>query len=150
MTRSRFEIGYVPIDPAGNGMFFFPGMRGIPPGVSHVWARCYARDFASYEDASVEIPGKLLIADMHTESPYRFSVLTDMHMAAKPWKVRQALRAAQSDIIFLLGDLTNDGFPTQFYDLWTCIEKIVPDRVIFPVTGNHDVLHSSRLDADDG
>lgn len=143
-------FAYVPIDPAGNGVFFFSGMRGIPPGVSRVWARCYAQDFASHEDASAEIPGKYLIADAHSEDAHRFSILTDLHMAAKPWKIRQALRAAQSDTIFLLGDSTNDGLPAQFNDFRACIEEIVPDSVLFPVPGNHDVLHLSRPDAADG
>ena len=31
-------FAYIPIDPAGNGAFFFSGRRGIPPGISHVWA----------------------------------------------------------------------------------------------------------------
>lgn len=143
-------FAYVPIDPAGNGVFFFSGMRGISPGVSHVWARCYAQDFASYEDISAEIPDKYLVADAHSKDAHRFSVLTDLHMAAKPWKIRQALRAAQSDTIFLLGDSTNDGLPEQFNDFRACIEEIMPGSVLFPVTGNHDVLHSSRPDAADG
>lgn len=39
---------YIPIDPAGNGVFLFSGMRGIPSGVSRVWARCYAQNFTLY------------------------------------------------------------------------------------------------------
>jgi len=143
-------FAYVPIDPAGNGIFFFSGMRGIPPGISHVWARCYAHDFSSYEDTSVEIPGKYLIDNANAESAAHFSVLTDLHMAAKPWKIRQALRAAQSNTILLLGDSANDGLQTQFMDFRTCIEEIVPNKVIFSVSGNHDVLHASRPDAADG
>lgn len=143
-------FAYVPIDSAGNGVFLFSGMRGIPPGVSHVWARCYAQDFTLYKDVSAEIPEKFLLADIHIESTYRFSVLSDLHMAAKPWKIRQALRAAQSDTIFLLGDSTNDGISDQFNNFRACIEEIVPNGVIFPVTGNHDVLHSSHPDAADG
>lgn len=143
-------FAYVPIDPAGNGTFFFSGMRGIPPGVSHVWARCYAQEFISHEDISVEIPGKYLLGKMSGERAERFSILTDMHMAAKPWKIRRALGAAQSDTIFLLGDSTNDALEAQFNDFRACIEDIVPDSVLFPVIGNHDVLHPSRPDAADG
>ena len=33
-------IAYVPIDPAGNGEFFFPGRRAIPHGVAYVWSEC--------------------------------------------------------------------------------------------------------------
>jgi len=143
-------FAYIPIDPAGNGAFFFSGMRGIPPGISHVWARCYAYDFSSCEDIAVEIPGKYLADNTNCENGYRFSVLTDLHMAAKPWKIRQALRAAHSQTIFLLGDSANDGLPAQFIDLRACIDEIVPDRVIFPVPGNHDVLPASHSDAADG
>lgn len=143
-------FAYVPIDPAGNGTFFFSGMRGIPPDISYIWARCYAHDFSSYEDTSIEIPSKYLIDYARSENAYHFSILTDLHMAAKPWKIRQALRAAQSHTVFLLGDSTNDGFPDQFIDFQACIEAIAPDQVFFSVTGNHDVLHALRPDAADG
>lgn len=143
-------FAYVPIDPAGNGMFFFSGMRGIPPGVSNVWARCYAVDFSSYEDVAVAIPDKYLPTETRGGNEERFSILSDLHMAAKPWKTRQALRRSQNHTIFLLGDSTNDGLPAQFDSFQTCIEEIVPDSVIFSVPGNHDFLHVSRPDAADG
>ena len=38
-------IAYVPIDPAGNGEFFFPGRRAIPDEATHVWAHCVSHDF---------------------------------------------------------------------------------------------------------
>jgi hypothetical protein len=55
-------IGYMPIDPAGNGSFFFPGGRGIPPGATHVWARCVSHDFKElYGDGSfVSVPSVTL------------------------------------------------------------------------------------------
>lgn len=44
----------------------------------------------------------------------RFSILTDLHLSSKPWKIRRALRTAESDTVFLLGDSTNDGLAEQF------------------------------------
>lgn len=143
-------FAYVPIDPAGNGSFFFSGKRGIPRGASHVWARCYAADFASFENVSAPLPDRYLPSGTPGEDAKRFSILTDLHMASKPWKIKQALRTAESDTIFLLGDSTNDGLPEQFDAFKKCIEETVPDRILFPVTGNHDVLHASRPDKSDG
>ena len=40
-------FAYVPIDPAGNGSFYFPGARGIPRGATHVYAHCLSSDFLS-------------------------------------------------------------------------------------------------------
>ncbi len=144
------SFAYVPIDPAGNGVFFFSGRRGIPRAASHVWARCYAADFASYEDVSAAIPDRYLNSDAYGENAKHFSVFTDLHLAAKPWKIKQALRTARSDVIFLLGDSTNDGTAEQFNKFRECIEETAGDRIIFPVTGNHDVLHPSRGDGSDG
>ncbi len=144
-------FAYVPIDPAGNGTFFYPGRRGIPRGTTHVWARCYASDFGHREDVSAAIPAKYLpTADEH-DSPSKFSVLTDLHLAAKPGRVRQALRAAESNTILLLGDSTNDGLRAQFATFETCVEDAAPQKTVLPVAGNHDVLHPSRCGgSDDG
>ncbi len=143
-------IAYVPIDPAGNGIFFFSGRRGIPREASHVWARCYAADFGSFEDVSTEIPEKYKDSAEISADAYRFSVLTDLHLASRPWKIRQALRSTKSDVIFLLGDSTNDGLSKQFADFQACIEETVPEKTLFPVTGNHDILHASRESCQDG
>ena len=80
----------------------------------------------------------------------RFSILTDLHLSAKTWKITRALKATESDTIFLLGDSTNDGLREQFDRFNACIAETVPDKVILPVTGNHDVLHASRGDSPDG
>lgn len=143
-------FAYIPIDPAGNGTFFFPGGRGIPRNGTHVWARCFTHDFVSFEDTSTEIPDRYILSNAAPDDVKRFSVLTDLHLSAKPWKVARALRAAESDTIFLLGDSTNDGLPEQFDRFKACIAKAVPDKTIFPVTGNHDVLYDSRGDSLDG
>ena len=108
-------FAYIPIDPAGNGSFSFPGRRGIPRKTTHVWARCYAKDFVSYEDVSAEIPAAYLPTAEDLNDAHHFSVLTDLHLAARPWIMKRALRAAESDTILLLGDATNDGLPEQFH-----------------------------------
>ncbi len=136
-------FAYVPVDPAGNGMFSFSGMRGIPREASHVWARCYAADFGSFEDVSAGIPEKYLDAAGEQGAVHHFSILTDLHLVSRPWKIKQALRAVESDCVFLLGDSTNDGLPEQFAGFRACIEETVPEKNIFPVTGNHDVLRAS-------
>lgn len=143
-------FAYVPVDPAGNGMFFFSGKRAIPRAATHVWARCYAADFGSCEDVSAKIPDRYLPSAETPAESRHFSVLTDLHLASKPWKIRQALRATESDIIFLLGDATNDGLPEQFAGFRACIEASVPEKILLPVTGNHDVLHAPRGDSADG
>lgn len=143
-------FAYVPIDPAGNGAFFFSGKRGIPKDATHVWARCFTHDFASFEDVSTEIPDRYRLSDTLPRDMKRFSILTDLHLSAKTWKITRALKETESDTIFLLGDSTNDGLPEQFDRFKACIAESVPDKTILPVTGNHDVLHASCGDSSDG
>lgn len=143
-------FAYVPVDPAGNGEFSFPGRRGIPREATHVWARCYAPDFLSFEDASAELPPGYAAAAEVPGDAVCLSVLTDLHLASKPWRIRRALRAAESDAILLLGDSTNDGLPEQFAEFEACIAEAAPGKLILPVTGNHDVFHSSRENGSDG
>ena len=143
-------FAYVPIDPAGNGMFFFSGRHGIPPEASHVWACCYTADFSACETASATIPDHCPASDVHTEGMQSFSVMSDLHLTSKPWKVRQALRAARSDTIFLLGDSTNDGLAEQFELFATCIEEAAPEKILLPVIGNHDVPCASQAEGADG
>ena len=143
-------FAYVPIYPNGNGSFYFSGMRGIPKGATHVYVRCFSSDFLSYEDVISEIPEKFLNNDYISENAQKFSVLSDLHLASKPWRIKQALRAAQNEIIFLLGDSTNDGLHEQFEQFNKCISEAVPEKIIFPVIGNHDVLHTLQEKDSDG
>lgn len=143
-------FAYVPVDPAGNGTFVFSGNRSIPQEVTHVWVRCYTSDFASFEDISAAIPKKYLPEKTQMEEVQRFSILTDLHFTLKPWKTRMALRAVRSDMLFLLGDLTNDGLPEQFDGFKACLEELAPAKTIFSVPGNHDILHPSRPNTDRG
>ena len=134
-------FAYVPVDPAGNGAFFFPGMRGIPPKATHVWARCVSHEFRQMEDIAAPVDPRFLTPPDADPAARQFSVLTDLHLASRPWKIRQALKRAESDVVLLLGDSTNDGMPAQFEDFEGCIAQAAPDRVILPVIGNHDVAH---------
>ncbi len=143
-------FAYVPIDPAGNGAFFFPGSRAIPGTATHVWARCYSHDFSSCEDVSARIPEQYLPSDTFAGNAKHFSVLTDLHLSSKPWKVTQALKAAESDIIFLLGDSSNDGLPEQFERFGACIAAATPEKTLFPVIGNHDVPYDPQGTRADG
>lgn len=133
-------IAYVPIDPAGNGEFFFPGRRAIPFGVTHIWAECVSYAYQQ-EIASCAIPEKFLPPEKTDEETIRFSILTDLHLAAKSWTIKRALHAAESDTILLLGDSVNDGLPEQFDNFIGCIEETVPEKTILPVPGNHDIAH---------
>lgn len=134
-------IAFVPIDPAGNGEFFFSGKRVIPREATHVWAHCVAHDFSFSEDACVPIPERFLPEEAAQLSVQRFSVLTDLHLASKPWMIKRALRATESGAILLLGDSVNDGLPEQFADFLDCIAEAAPDKTILPVPGNHDITH---------
>ena len=144
-------LAYVPVDPAGNGTFFFAGRRAIPREATHVWARCYAGDFGSYEDISEEIPAEYRPeAEEEGQEALRFSVLTDLHLSTKPFRVRQALAATKSDKVLLLGDLTNDGLSEQFTEFRACLEETVPEKLVLSVPGNHDVLHALREGGEEG
>ena len=134
-------FSYVPIDQAGNGLFSFSGMRGIPREATHVWAKCYSADFSSCEESSVEIPERFLNTGEMMADSHQFSILTDLHLASKPWRIRQALKAAESDTIFLLGDSTNDGLAEQFSQFLSFIADVAPEKTVLPVPGNHDITH---------
>ena len=142
-------FAYVPIDPAGNGIFSFSGRRGIPSGATHVWARCYTNDFVSYEDISAGIDHKYLSAAKDMSAAHRFSILTDLHLASRPWKIKQALRSAESNLVLLLGDSTNDGLPEQFSQFLNCAADSVPEKILLPVPGNHDITNPRFLEREE-
>ncbi len=143
-------FAYVPIDPAGNGSFYFPNARGIPRGATHVYAHCLSSDFLSYEDVFAEIPPKFLYETSIPENAQKFSVLTDLHLASKPRRIKNTLSVAHSEKILLLGDIINDGLSKQFEQFEECIKETASDKIILPVIGNHDVLHDSHGDIADG
>ena len=147
-------IGYIPIDPAGNGGFLFPGRRAIPKEATHVWAHCVSHDFSSHADISVPLSAKYLpdFPDREDISKtLHFSVLTDFHLSAKTGSVRRALSSAESEILLLVGDSTNDGLSGQFEQFRNIIDQTIPEKSIFCVPGNHDVLHPAKTgDGQDG
>lgn len=140
-------IAYVPIDPAGNGEYFFSGRRAIPRNATHLWAHCVSSDFSHFEDAFAIIPERFLAAAEEGTEIGQFSVLTDLHLAAKPWMIKRALQAAEAEIILLLGDSTNDGSSEQFSQFQSCISEASPDKIILCVPGNHDVTPPKRVPA---
>lgn len=147
-------IGYIPIDPAGNGGFLFPGMRAIPIEATHIWAHCVSHDFSSHADISVPIPPKYLPHFPEKEDMSKtlhLSVLTDFHLSVKTGAVRRALSSAESEILLLIGDLTNDGLSEQFEQFQNIIDQTIPEKSIFCIPGNHDVLHPAKTeDGKDG
>ncbi len=121
-------FAFVPIDPAGNGTFSFSGGRAIPREATHVWAHCVKDDFTTATDVSAEIPERFLRVPAPDPAAQRFSVLTDLHLSSRPWRVKQALKAAESDVLFLLGDSANDGEQAQFDLFQACIRDAAPEK----------------------
>ena len=143
-------FAYVPVDPSGNGDFYFSGARSIPREATRVYAHCLSSDFSYCEDVFTEIPAKFRCESSISENAQKFSVLTDLHLASKIWRVKSALNAAKSENIFLLGDITNDGLLKQFEQFKDCVKETASDKILLSVTGNHDVLHASHNDDLDG
>ena len=130
----------IPVDPAGNGVFYFKNRRALPKEATHVWASCLANDFSHTERASAEIPQRYLdCAAREGAGGLRLAVLTDLHLAAKGGRVRRAIRATCGDALLLLGDLTNDGQGPQFDQFTACLGELMPDAPVLPVAGNHDM-----------
>lgn len=131
------SFAYIPIEPAGEGVFRFSGGRAIPENATHVLARAVSADFSSAQEALVPIPNPVKEAP---EVPrQRLLVLGDLHLANKPWQVRRALsRGKNCDGVLLTGDLTNDGTEEQLTLLWKCITEVLPQTPVFAVAGNHD------------
>ena len=143
-------FAYIPIDPAGNGSFYFSGARSMPKEATRVYARCLASDFSYCEEIFAEIPAKFLCEHYISGNVQKFSVLTDLHLASKPWRIKRAFMAAQSENILLLGDSTNDGLSQQFGQFKECINDTAFQKILLPVIGNHDVLHASQSNKANG
>lgn len=135
-------FAYVPIDPYGNGMFSFEGSRAIPAEATHVHARCILADFTHSEEMMTEIPKQFAAEPLEWKNYTGISVLSDMHFVSKQWRIRQALKMTESDIVCIAGDLVNDGTAGQFAELIKCIEDEAGNKAVFPVIGNHDILYS--------
>lgn len=134
-------FAYVPVDPYGNGLFCFKGNRGIPAGATHVHMRCVASDFSRSEEMLTEIPKQFIPLPAEEKNWEEFTVLSDMHLVSKTWRIRRALQMAECDAVFLVGDLVNDGTTEQFSELIKCIDDAAGEKAVFPVIGNHDIIH---------
>ena len=130
-------FAHLPLDASGRASFFYTGSRAIPPAATHVAARLISADFQKQETVLARLP--IGCASVGFEADVTFAVMSDLHMAAKPGRIRRALRhAAEADCVLLPGDLTNDATPEQFRCLWQLIEETIPAKPLLPVCGNHD------------
>lgn len=147
-------FAYVPIDPYGNGEFSFEGNRAIPAEATHVHARCIRADFTGFEELLAKIPESFAAEPLERgnqqANQVRISVLSDMHLASKPWRIRRALKMTESNIICLVGDSVNDGTAGQFEELMKCVDAAAGDKAVFPVIGNHDILSPTLSMHEDG
>lgn len=130
-------LAHLPLDVSGMASFSYIGGRAIPPGVTHVAAKLISADFQRQETLLAPLPAG------HTNPTFdadtTFAVMSDLHTAAKPGRIRRALGyAAEADCVLLPGDLTNDATPEQFGCLWQLIEKVIPNTPLLAVCGNHD------------
>lgn len=132
-------FAYVPVSPTGDAEFRFDGHRAIPYGATHVFVRCVFPDFQRTEEAITALPGEYSSYGPGTEGAFcQFSVMSDLHLARKPGRIRRALKLAESEVILLAGDVANDGRAEQYLDFLSCIEEAVPDKIVLPIGGNHD------------
>ncbi|MDO5344842.1 MAG: metallophosphoesterase [Lachnospiraceae bacterium] len=132
-------FAYVPVNPTGDAEFRFDGHRAIPYGATHVFVRCISPDFQKTEEAITAIPGEYIPCRPDADRAFcRFSVMSDLHLAKKPGRIRQALRMAGSNMILLAGDEVNDGRMEQYQEFLQCIEDAAPDKIVLPIAGNHD------------
>lgn len=137
-------FAYVPIDPYGNGIFSFEGDRAIPAEATHVHARCVRADFIGFEELLAKIPEPFaeepLEQGKQQVKQVGISVLSDMHLASKSWRIRRAFKMTESNVICLVGDSVNDGTAGQFAELIKCLDDAAGGKAVFPVIGNHDIL----------
>ena len=125
-------FAYVPVDPYGNGLFCFKGNRGIPARATHVHMRCVASDFSRSEEMLAEIPKQFIPVPAEEKNWEEFTVLSDMHLVSKTWRIRRALQMAECDAVFLVGDSVNDGTTEQFSELIKCIDDAAGEKTVFP------------------
>lgn len=130
-------LAYVPLDSFGNGAYRLRGGRGIPQAATHIQIRTVTPDFTLAEERLFPIPE----TQKDSERPHdvRFCVMSDLHLAAKPGRIRRALKmAGRADCILLPGDLTNDASPEHFRQLRSLIEEECGQTPVLAVSGNHD------------
>ncbi len=138
-------LAHLPLDVSGRANFHYMGGRAIPPEATHVAARVISADFSRQETILAPLPGDARPASF--VPAVTFAVMSDLHTAAKPGRIRRALTMASgADCVLLPGDLTNDGTPEQFDCLWQLLEETLPRVPVLAVGGNHDMtLHPLPL-----
>lgn len=136
----------------GKGSFHFTGGRSIPASATHVYARGISGDFLTTEECLAQIPAEFLPKRSAMETPLRLTVMSDIHLSAKPWVLRRAFLTSEGDAILMVGDLTNDAQPEQFRQVRKAVAELCAGKPVFSVTGNHDQLRfplpSIREDCD--
>ena len=131
-------FAFVPIDPAGRGVFRFTGGRAVPQEATHIFIRAVTPDMAA-EEAVVPLPDRWPAPPM--EGAVRLGFVTDLHLSGKPWQVGRALAmAGTGGGVLCAGDMVNDGTPEQFALLRRLIEdRLRPETPMLAVAGNHDL-----------
>lgn len=77
--------------------------------------------------------------DVRNKDMLQITVMSDLHLSKKPYKVREAFLLAQgSDLCLITGDLVNDGTVVQYQRLQQIIEELMPETPVLAVSGNHD------------
>ena len=130
-------FAFVPVDPAGRGLFRFTGGRAVPREATHVFLRAVRPDMTA-EEALVPLPDRRPAPP--AEGAVRLGFITDLHLSGKLWQVGRALSlAGTGDGVLCTGDMVNDGTAEQFALLRRLIEdRLPPGTPMLAVAGNHD------------
>ncbi len=131
-------FAFVPIDPAGRGVFRYTGGRAVPREATHIFVRSAAPDMTAAEQALVPLPSRRPAPPL--EGAVRLGFITDLHLSGRPWQVGRALAlAGTGEAVLCAGDMVNDGTAEQFDLLWQLIEdRLPPNTPMLAVAGNHD------------
>ena len=130
-------LAYIPLSPIGEGVFFYPGQRAVPPEADRVIARVIGNDGKSLSEISDPFPEKFSTSQFNSD--IRLYLASDLHYNVKRNYLINAFRYADGcDAILLSGDLTNDGTSEQLRLFYNLIKSNLDKTPIFAVAGNHD------------
>ena len=130
-------LAVIALNPAGEGEWRFGGGRAIPPEATHVAARLINARFDEVGTILSEIPEEFLGGAFERDGC--FGVMSDLHLSAKPGRIRRAFRLVKdTDCVLLAGDLTNDGLPAQFEEMYSLIDEALCGVPVLSAAGNHD------------
>ncbi len=139
-------FGVVPLHASNStGNISLNGERAIPKEATHILVRAISEDFKTvYEEL---FPFENCYIDNNDEIIFRATVLSDLHTTNKVGTLNRALESVKgSDCLLLTGDMTNDGTDEQLGRLSECINKILPNMLVYQVNGNHDLFQKSTED----